>query len=218
MILFIPIKQNSQRVPRKNFRDFGGIELYKHTLYKLKHCDVYVDTDSEEILNEISKDSSLSNVRCLSRKEHLIGDEVSVCDLISDFVQSKNIEEPVVQIHVTSPFLKLETLESAYTKMSEYDSVVSCNKLHTRLWRKESYGYCPVNHNPMKLEQTQDLPALYEENSAFYIFDPKIVTQTGNRIGKNPYFYPLNYPENIDIDTEQDMIIAKQILLGNMNE
>lgn len=212
MILFIPIKKNSQRVPRKNFRTFAGTQLYKHTLYKFtKHC-VYVDTDSEEIIEQIRIDPKLSNVTVFHREKKLIGDTVSVCDLISNFVKKYNINKPIVQIHVTSPFLELKNLEDAYSKMDKYDSVVSCNVLQTRLWRKEDYGYCPVNHNPIKLEQTQDLPILYEENSAFYIFKPEVIMQSGNRIGKNPFFYPLTYPENVDIDTEEDYKKCLQII------
>jgi len=203
MLVFIPIKENSQRVPRKNFRDFGGVPLYKHTLYKLTKHDVYVDTDSEEVKEGIRRDPLLSSVKCIDREETLVGDKVSVCDLISNFVEKYYISQPIIQIHVTSPFLELKTLEDAYSKMGEYDSVVACNVLQTRLWRKEGYGYCPINHNPMKLQQTQELPEIYEENSAFYIFNPEII-KLGNRIGKNPLFYPLTSPENLDIDTEMD--------------
>ena len=203
MIIFIPIKQNSQRVPRKNFRDFGGVPLYKHTLYKFVNHDVYVDTDSEEIKKGIDNDPLLANIKCIDREKKLIGDRVSVCDLINNFIEKYHIEESIAQIHVTSPFLQLKTLEDAYSKMSKYDSVVSCNVLQTRLWRKERYGYCPVNHNPMKLQQTQDLPTLYEENSAFYIFNPGVI-KLGNRVGKNPFFYPLTNPESLDIDSEED--------------
>ena len=43
MIVFIPIKEVSQRVPRKNFRLFKGVPLYKHVLRKYKNYKVYVD-------------------------------------------------------------------------------------------------------------------------------------------------------------------------------
>ena len=92
-----------------------------------------------------------------------------------------------------------------------YDSVVSCSKHNARFWRKEKYGICPVNHNPMKLEQTQDLPDLYEENSLFYMFKPEVILKTGNRIGNNPYFYETHFPEHVDIDTEEDWKMAVMI-------
>ena len=204
MIVFIPIKHNSQRVHRKNFRLFKGEPLYKHTLLKYTNDHVFVDTDSDEIYNGIKNDNRLKNVTVFKRRDYLIGDRVSVCELIKDFILRFNIKEPVAQIHVTSPFLLDTTLRTCYNMLYNHDSVVSCNVHQVRFWRKESYGFCPVNHNPAKLEQTQDLPKYYEENSAFYIFEPSVLLKTGNRIGKNPYFYELKDPENIDIDTEED--------------
>lgn len=204
MNIFIPIKHNSQRVPRKNFRLLHGEPLYKHVLLKYTDFNVYVDTDSEEIYSELKSDTRFSNVNVFKRPDHLIGDAVSVCDLIKNFILKFNIDEPIVQVHVTSPFLTAALLKKAYKFMKKHDSVVSCNTYNSRFWRKEKYGFCPLNHNPIKLEQTQDLPTLYEENSAFYIFNPDVVMATGNRVGKNPYFYSINAPFNIDIDTEED--------------
>ena len=206
MIIFIPIKKNSQRVPNKNFRNFGGAPLYKHTLYKLRNEVVYVDTDSDDLINDISKDSNLKNVIAFKRQGSLIGDSVSVCDLIRSFIISNNISnEYICQMHVTSPFINLDIINDAYMKIDDgYNSVASCNKIKARLWRNESYGYCPVNHNPMRLEQTQDLPDYYVENSAFYIFNSDIFLKNKLRVGDNPYFYEIGFPYNLDIDTECD--------------
>lgn len=205
MKIFIPIKKNSQRVKEKNFRNFLNEPLYKHTLLKLKDFNVFVDTDSEEILSEIESDSRLFHVNGIRRRKDLVGDTVSVCDLVSSWIAEYKIQGNICQIHVTSPFLKVETLFKAMSKISKgFDSVVSCNEIQSRLWRNESYGFCPVNHNPALLEQTQDLPFYYEENSLFYIFDADYFSKTNMRIGKNPFFYKCTFPENIDIDTEDD--------------
>ena len=212
MKIFIPIKKNSQRVPRKNFRIFHGVPLYKHTLYKLRDCDVYIDTDSTQIIDEVAADPNLNHITAYNRRDDLIGDEVSVCDLINNFIKKFKLnEELICQLHVTSPFLRIETLSRAYSKMADYDSVVSCNVLQTRLWRKEEYGICPVNHNPLVLQQTQDLPKYYEENSLFYIFKSETILNTGNRIGKNPYFFETSFPENLDIDWEADWDLANKV-------
>lgn len=204
MKIFIPIKKNSQRVPHKNFRVFKGQPLYKYVLDKYSDHRVYVDTDSKEIIQECKEDPTLKHVTAFHRNKSLIGDKVSVCDLIMNFINSYNVKEPIVQTHVTSPFMTVDILERAYKYLENHDSVVSCNAHNSRFWRKESYGYCPANHNPLKLEQTQDLPIFYEENSAFYMFHPAVLKQTGNRIGSNPYFYSIEYPYNLDIDTEKD--------------
>ena len=63
MKIFIPIKHNSQRVPGKNYKEFRGEPLYKHTLLKYRKHEVFVDTDSNEIMKGISADSRLQNVK-----------------------------------------------------------------------------------------------------------------------------------------------------------
>lgn len=204
MIIFIPIKKNSQRVPNKNFRLFRGVPLYKHVLKKFSNHSVFVDTDSDEIINQCKIDPELAHVHAFAREYRLLGDKTSVCDLVSNFIANFKISKPIAQLHVTSPFIDPDVVEDAYSMLGIHDSVVSCSKIQSRLWRKEKYGYCPVNHNPLKLEQTQDLPDIFEENSCFYIFDPSVVVKTGNRIGKTPFFYPIEYPQSLDIDTEKD--------------
>ena len=215
MILFVPIKKESQRVPKKNFRKFRGKALYEYVLCKLNSYPIYVDTDSDEILENIKNNPNLSHVFGLKRDKNLLGHEVSVCSLIESFIKKNNIEDPICQVHVTSPFIDPNTIFKAHQILKQgYDSVVSCTKHNARFWRKEEYGICPVNHNPVRLEQTQDLPSLYEENSLFYMFNPEVILKTGNRIGSNPYFYETNFPENVDIDTEEDWQMAL-LLEGN---
>jgi len=221
MLIFIPIKQESQRVPGKNFREFRGEQLYQHTLLKLKDFLVFVDTDSDELIETIRSDDNLNHVIPFKRKEELIGHNISVIDLLKSFVTqfSFDHDELICQLHVTTPLLKIETIKNAENIINntKYDSIVSCNKLQSRLWRQEKYGYSPINHNPIKLEQTQDLPEIYEENSAFYMFENNVIKKYNNRIGINPYFYPINFPENLDIDTEDDWKILINIFKNETN-
>lgn len=208
MKIFIPIKENSQRVPRKNFRLFRDKPLWKHTVEKVSEkYPVYIDTDSEEIIEECK---SLGNVMAYERHPDLLGDTTSVVSLIKNFRKRYQITDYICQIHVTSPFLQLDHLKIAQEKLDEgYDSVFGVDVMQQRLWRQESYGYCPVNHNPMKLEQTQDLPKYYCENSYLYAFKP-FVLDSDNRIGNNPYLLEVEFPYNLDIDTEQDWNIITQ--------
>lgn len=202
MIVYIPIKKNSQRVPKKNFREFKDKPLWENTVDKLKDFDVFIDTDSDLIFKECDHKEW---VTCFHRRRYLAGDEVSVVDLLKNFVNEFSINEPICQIHVTSPFLNPDHIKFALGKINNegYDSVFSADAVQNRFWRKESYGYCPVNHNPMKLEQTQDLPLYYMENSYLYAFLPKVL-EYNNRIGYNPYIMEIGFPYNLDIDTEED--------------
>lgn len=207
MIIYIPIKKNSQRVPNKNFRLFKGKPLWEHTVDKFKDTEynVYIDTDSQEIIDGCRD----KDVTVYKRPHHLCGDAVSVIDLLKNFkndvLEKLHITGPICQVHVTSPFLDIKHIDFAFAKMRQdgHDSIFSADVIQNRLWRKEAYGYCPVNHNPMKLEQTQDLPKLFCENSYLYAFRQDVL-DNNNRIGNNPYVLTVGYPYNLDIDTEQD--------------
>ena len=211
MIIYIPIKENSQRVPQKNFRDFGGKPLWEHTIDKLKDFEVVVDTDSEEILQKCIDKEWISPYY---RPEHLRGNTVSVVDLIKNYVDKRNLSDDdwVCQIHVTSPFLDVKHLYSLQKEIlnCDYDSKFSVNVIQNRFWKNGEYGLLPVNHNPMKLEQTQDLPPYYMENSYLYLFKVGVL-KFGNRIGENPKIMEVEFPYNLDIDTEQDWNIVKLI-------
>jgi CMP-N-acetylneuraminic acid synthetase len=211
MIIYIPIKENSQRVPQKNFREFHGKPLWEHTIDKLKDFQVVIDTDSDDI---IKKCIGKNWVHSYSRPHHLRGDEVSVVNLIKNFSEKSELNDDdwICQIHVTSPFLKIEHLESLREEIKDckYDSIFSVDVIQNRFWRDEEYGLAPINHNPMILEQTQDLPKYYMENSYLYLFK-KSVLKYGNRIGKNPKILPIEFPYNLDIDTEQDWNLVKKL-------
>lgn len=207
MIIYIPIKENSQRVPQKNFREFQGKPLWEHTIDKLKDFQVVVDTDSETIIDACQDKEWVTT---FLRPEELRGDKVSVVDLIKNYFQDFPSDWWILQLHVTSPFLKVETIEKLRDKVSKQkiDSAFSVDKIQNRFWRDETYGLVPINHNPMKLEQTQDLPPYYMENSCFYLFK-RSVLDYGTRIGKKPLQIEIEFPENLDIDTEKDWEIVK---------
>jgi CMP-N-acetylneuraminic acid synthetase len=209
MKIFIPIKHNSQRVPNKNFRSLNNKQLWRITVEKVsKYYTTYIDTDSDVIIEQCSL---IDNVVTFKRDQKLCGDKVSVVELLRNFKEKSRITDNLCQIHVTSPFLSIDHIKVAEEKIYEgYDSVFGVNVIQQRLWRKESYGYCPVNHNPMKLEQTQDLPKYYFENSYLYAFRPEIL-DSGNRIGSNPYLLEIGFPHNLDIDTEEDWDFIKAV-------
>lgn len=203
--IFIPIKRDSQRVPGKNYRDFGGMPLWEHTIRKLSNFDVYVDTDDPALITELRK---YPNVVAYLRAPALLGHQVSVCNLIKHWVYRFAPDGFLFQVHVTSPFMKPETLQSALAQMSDQqDSVFSCSRYQSRFWYKSK----SINHNPEVLIQTQDLDPLYEENSLFYGFTTEIGT-SGQRIGKNPLIYETDRLESIDIDTEEDWADCLKIL------
>lgn len=207
------MKGHSERVPNKNMRNFNGKPLYHaiiNSLLKSKHISqIIINTDSEIIkkdaLNQFSK------LRVIDRPEKIRGDFVSMNEIIAyDLSQAEG--EHFLQTHSTNPLLKTETIDKAietyFKKLEEgYDSVFSVTKIQSRLyWQNGS----AINHNPKELLRTQDLPAVFDENSNLYLFSRKSFISAGNnRIGLKPFLFEMNKLEAVDIDNEEDFVLAE---------
>ena len=226
MKVFIHVKEKSERLPNKNFMQLGGVELYKRTLLKLKDFDVYLDTDSDQIFQACRDDINLSHVTCYRRKSKYIDMEIEneeagptplmIRDFLDNYVEDEN--EPILLVHVTSPFLKVETLLEARSIMlgTDHDSVCSVSEIRTFTLVKKDDKYEPINFDPSRLQKTQRLDPILHINSAFFVFTKKSYINGGNnRLGKNPYYYPIIFPEDVDINYPDDFYTAERIVVND---
>lgn len=124
-----------------------------------------------------------------------------------------------LQTHSTNPLLRPATIslaiESFFQTFPEKDSLFSVTRLKTRLWDCDGQ---PVNHNPIELLRTQDLPPIYEENSCLYIFERSIFKKRGNRLGERPLMFEIEASEAWDIDEELDFRIVDFLVQQRMVE
>lgn len=210
---FVPMRHSSERVKGKNYRPLGGRPLFHHIVGSLLACPfidaVAIDTDSELIAEDVA--ASFPEVQVIPRPERLLGGDVPMNDvLLYDITQVE--ADLYVQTHSTNPLLRPETitmaLQSFLDQRDRYDSLFTVTPLHTRLWWPDGR---PVNHDPMVLLRTQDLPPIMEENSCLYVFDRATLESRGNRIGERPLLYPLEPGEAWDIDEEIDWAIVEHL-------
>lgn len=206
----VPMRHHSQRVPGKNYRPLAGKPLFQHileTLQAVPEIDtVIVDTDSEPVMDGVRR--FFPNVKLIQRPEHLRADDVPMNDiLLYDTVQFQ--ADFYLQTHSTNPLLRAETISSAIqkfmTEYPKYDSLFSVTRLQTRLYWQDGRA---INHNPLELIQTQDLPPVYEENSCVYLFTRENLERKKHRIGDHPLMFEIDADEAWDIDEELDFEIA----------
>ena len=216
MKFFIIIKGKSERLSNKNFLDLGGIPLYKHLLNQLSTEDVYIDTDSDTIFNECK---TLSKITCYKRDtkhielENNIEYAVSpvllmIENFLHKYVQDEN--EVIITPHVTSPYITLKTMLEATQMLSEYDTVCACTEHKEFTYFKGE----PVNFDSNVVSKTQDLEPVVMGNGAFFIFTKKEFMKNKNRTSENNYFYPITFPESIEIDTLNDFRLAEMYELS----
>ena len=156
----VPMRHHSQRVPGKNYRPLAGKPLFHHILETLLAVPeietVMVDTDSEPVMDGVRR--FFPTVKLIPRPEHLLADDVPMNDiLLHDTAQMD--ADFYIQTHSTNPILKPSTVSKAiqnlFTNYPRNDSLFSVTRLQTRLYDKDGRA---INHNPLELIQTQDLP------------------------------------------------------------
>jgi len=214
IIALVPMRHDSQRVIGKNYRMLAGRPLYQHILSTLQSCseiaEIVVDTDSEKIIDGIKQ--AYPEVQIIVRPDHLREGETSMNEiLLHDTAQFE--ADYYLQTHSTNPLLRSETISRAIKTLLEnypdYDSLFSVTRRQTRLW--DELGRA-INHNPAILLRTQDLPAVYEENSCLYMFTRETLVIEHNRLGRRPYLFEIGAEEAWDIDEEIDFEIVDLLM------
>jgi CMP-N-acetylneuraminic acid synthetase len=215
----IPMKKNSERVPNKNMKLFNGKPLYHaivNTLLKSKFINsIYVDTDSEIIIEDILK--NFPTILILNRPIELQGDFVSMNEIIN--YNLKKLDYDIfLQTHSTNPLVNTHTVDLAISNFIEnldcYDSLFSVTKIQSRFYWSDG---SPLNHDANNLIRTQDLNPIYEENSNLYIFTKLSFSNSNKkRIGLKPLMFEMNKIESIDIDELEDFNLAELISMNNL--
>ena len=202
-------------MPGKNYRPLAGKPLFHHILETLLAVPeietVMVDTDSEPVMDGVRR--FFPTVRLIPRPEHLRADDIPMNDiLLHDTAQVQ--ADFYLQTHSTNPLLKSATvsraIQSLITNYPKNDSLFSVTRLQTRLYDKDGRA---INHNPLELIQTQDLPPVYEENSCLYLFTRENLVRKHHRIGDSPLMFAIDADEAWDIDEELDFAIC-DFLMG----
>lgn len=213
VVAIFPMKGESERVPNKNMRLFNGQPLCSVMIEKLQNSkyieEIVVNTDSKVIRDFVL--SSYDNITVIERPQELIGHDVSMNKIIAHDINLVQADL-YLQTHSTNPMLRTETIDLAIEKFKEQesacDSLFSVTRFQTRFYKEDGEA---LNHNPEVLMKTQDLPVLYEENSCIYIFTKEAFQRNNRRIGNSPLLFEIQPLEAIDIDVEDEFVLAEKL-------
>lgn len=207
-VAIVPMKLKNRRLPQKNIKCFtNGNPLCYYilsTLLKVESIDeVYVYCSNPNIQKYIPE-----SVKYLQRSVFLDQDTTKMNEVLQCFA-SDVPADIYVMTHTTAPFISKESIEEGIQSVldGEYDSAFAAKKLQDFLWKDGA----PFNYELNNIPRTQDLPALYEETSGFYIYRREVMTKLNRRIGEKPFIVEVGEIESIDIDENEDFVIADAI-------
>lgn len=210
----LPIKAASERVPGKNLRAFNGRPLFHVIIDTLLTCElleaIIVDTDSIEVKRHVQQLGPRVNV--FDRPEDLRGHGVVANELIDRMIGHCGAEH-FLQTHCTNPLLSAGTIDRAIRRYAERlhrsDSLISTTAIQARMYDKAGE---PLAHVREKMLRTQDMSPVHVENSNIFIFSRTSFRTAGNsRVGLRPELFGMSAIESIDIDHEEDFLLAELI-------
>ena len=207
----VPIRKGSQRVVDKNLRAFADKSLLKFKIETLKSVagidEIIVNTDSEDAIS-IAKEFGISYHR---RSPYYASSECSGSDYFEHLGMVTDTDI-FAYCPVTSPFISVETINKCiekFLKHEEFDSLATVSLIKEFLWLDNK----PINYNPNKAPNSQNLPNIVALNFGFSLVNRNILIKNKNIIGDKPQFITTSDIESIDIDTPLDFYIAEQIYI-----
>ena len=217
IVIHIPAREGSKRVPKKNLRDMNGKPMISYTVEALLNADVsencYVNTDSKDIINYIN--SNYPSMKIYIRDKELCNDNAQSDHFNADII-NKLQPDTLIMINPVCPLIEAEDIVNAINayKNSNCDTLIS--SCSTRM-----QTFCdgePINIDVKDaLAPSQNNPLITILNWAITIWDAK---SFADRIDKDGYavwgkqisFYDIDEIKSIKVSEEKDFITAEKLL------
>ena len=224
-LAIIPARGGSKRINNKNLVYFEGKPIISYTIENAKKSKlfdkIHISTDSEKILNYLKKKKLLPEFK---RPKILSRDKVPISKIlryvVDKFKKKKIYFNEVWLLYACSPLISYKDLILASKKFSktskkfplmsfrEYDAPISW------AFKKNKGIFEPIYKNSLKV-RSQDLKKNYYESASFIIY--KVHHLFEKNILKY-YGYELKKNYAIDIDTKEDLDIARALYKHNLKK
>jgi len=206
----IATRKGSKRIKNKNIRKFGKSNLLEIKLKQIKRVDkkakIFLSSNCKKSL----KIGKKYGAQIDKRPNKYASDYVPMRDVYKYLAKKVNTKF-VCYLHVTSPFLKDNTLRKAikiFFKKKKFDSIATVTQVKEYLWHKNK----AINYNPKNHPKSQSLPEYLALNFAVNIISTKIMRNKGRIVGHKFFPVRLQFPESLDIDDQWQFKIGKILI------
>lgn len=214
IIAIVPSRLGSQRVKLKGLRLLNKKPLIEYILDSLRKTkyftNIYINSDSE-LLASIAKKK---NVGFYLRKTELATSQSMIDDYLYDFMVNEPSDYLAV-ITPTTPFITSQELDQAweYYAKNNFDTLISGEEIQKFcFYRGETVNLSRIGQLP----RSQDLEPVVALNFGIAIYDCIKFKSNYENLGWGVFtgnlgFFITKGTSNIDIDTEDDFLLADYI-------
>lgn len=219
MIIVVPARGGSKRLPHKNIQPLSGKPLLSHTLEVIAAsglgCPVYVSTDDKHIADIAC---AHDDVRVIMRPDALASDTAStesvLLHVLDTVAEADGSPQWVMTLPPTSPFRRPETIrrfaDTVRNDPNAQDCLMSVTENRGDFWHLQPDGVL-ARLFPDAPRRQQERTPLFEENSAIYVSRVASLRETGFILGRRVRGLAIPVLEGFDINTAEDMKLAECI-------
>lgn len=216
VLVIIPVKERSTRLPGKNLKDLCGKPMMAYPIEAAKDAHgvsrVVVTTESEKI-KEIAQQygAEVPFLRPMELTEDAVTSQQVVVHALDELKKIEGYEpDYVLLLYPTSPLLSRERIEQAIALAIEKDadSVISGHYDKGHYWLEADGGWKRLY--PIELVNSQYQKPLFVENGAIYMTRASLVPK--QIIADCAQVLLMNPDENVDVDYPEDFAKVEEIL------
>lgn len=222
LIIVLPVRINSSRIKEKALQKFGDTSLIEWKLNQLSEVVSSGALSAEQILVTTDSNDIIAFAKARGFRTHLRdefysnGHQASFSDLvahIAEVVKSTTTYKHIAWTYCVTPFHGASLYEKCFKEYFEalnegYDSLVAVNKMLEYFWLESGPLYSADKHHPY----SQDLDPLYRVTNSLYIASVEVMLSCRYFLGYNVYKSIVPKIAGIDIDTYEDLEIARHMI------
>ena len=219
VLVVIPARGGSKRIPRKNIIDFNGKPMIYYSISAAKNFgyadEVMVSTEDEDIAEKAKEcGANIPFMRSAKTADDKTGIADVLLEVISEYEARKMYFDVVICILATAPLIQAKKLKEAYELMLSDES---CNGVCS----VEAFSYPPQRglvirngrlemKNPENYYATsQSLEKIYHDCGQFFIIKTKALKTEKKLYVSNMLPLILDEMESQDIDNYSDLKMAE---------
>ena len=219
----VPARGGSKGVPRKNVRELAGKPLIVWTIeaaQRAQHIErVVVSTDDDEIAAVAATAGAEVIRRPAEIAEDTTPTEPSLFHMLDELEAREGYAPDAVSLlQCTSPLRGADLIDDCVGLLFETGCDAVMTVLHVQHWylsgTMDQENRFRPEYEYAKRPRSQEMPEKYRENGAVYVTRLGALRHYGNRLGGDVRVIPMDPVRSVDIDSEEDFLLAQAVIEG----
>lgn len=227
VLAIVPARAGSKGVPGKNRTVIAGRHIIDYTLAALEAADcvggIVLTTDDAEILEAFRE---RAGVMLIDRPAALATDDTSTADVVAHALQTwrssgRNSPDALLLAQPTTPLRTASDVDAAFALWTRHggESLISVCRAEGIRHPDVMYRSAGDVHRGVlyvtdadRRAKRQEQDVVYQRNGAIYLVRTTFFETTRQLRSTSPVMYEMPWARSINIDTPDDMLIAKALL------